>query len=205
MVILVACAGICSSEESMGALDLNSGGFKTATFGGGCFWCMVKPFDRYPGVVEVVSGYTGGHTKDPTYEEVCSGKTGHLEAVQITYDPNKISYQQLLDIFWRQIDPTDAGGQFHDRGEQYTTAIFYHDEEQKESAEGSKQKIADSRKYNKPIATRIIKASEFFKAEEYHQDYYKRDPLRYETYRRLSGRDSYLKKIWGEEPVHPKE
>jgi len=170
---------------------------KKATFAGGCFWCMEKTFEHHEGIFKVISGYTGGHKDNPAYKEVSSGMTGHLEAVQITYDPSEISYEELLDIFWRQVNPTDAGGQFNDRGQQYKTAVFYHDEQQKELAEESKKKLMASKRYNKPIVTEIINASEFFRAEDYHQDYYKKNPVQYNTYRFFSGRDSYLKKIWG--------
>ena len=169
---------------------------KTATFAGGCFWCMETPFEKVDGVLDVLSGYTGGKLHNPTYEQVASGKSGHLEAVQITYDPARISYEALLEIFWRQIDPTDAGGSFVDRGPQYRSAVFYHTEEQKQAAEKSKQAIAASGRYNGPIVTEIIKYDKFYPAEEYHQDYYKKNPIRYKFYRHNSGRDQYLKKIW---------
>ena len=167
-----------------------------ATFAGGCFWCMEHPFEKFDGVIEVISGYTGGNKENPTYEEVSSGATGHLEAVQIIYDPSRISYNQLLDIFWRQIDPTDPRGQFADRGRQYRTAIFYHSEEQRRLAEKSKKLLSASKRYEKPIVTEIIKATKFYRAEEYHQDYYMKNPIRYNFYRLNSGRDQYLKKIW---------
>lgn len=170
---------------------------KLATFAGGCFWCMVGPFEAESGVLAVVSGYTGGHQENPSYEEVCSGKTGHYEAIQITYDPAKVSYQTLLNIFWRQIDPTDAGGQFHDRGSSYQTAIFYHDEEQRQVAEASKQALAESGRFKKPIMTKILPAQAFYPAEEYHQQYYKKNPLRYKMYRKGSGREAYLIENWG--------
>ncbi len=168
--------------------------YETATFAGGCFWCMEPPFEKLKGVTKVVAGYTGGTKENPTYENY--GRSGHVEAVQITYDPTVISYSKLLDVFWRQIDPTDAGGQFVDRGPEYRSAIFYHNPEQKKLAEESKEKLGKSGRYDKPIATEIIKASRFFKAEEYHQDYYRKNPLRYKYYRYRSGRDQYLKKIW---------
>ncbi len=176
---------------------------KTATFAGGCFWCMEHPFDKLEGVIETTSGYTGGLKENPTYQEISSGSTGHFEAIQIKYDPEKISYSKLLDIFWKQIDPTDRGGQFNDRGSQYRTAIFYHDEEQKRLAELSKEKLAKSGIYDKPIATEIIEATEFYKAEDYHQDYYVKCPIQYNSYRKGSGRDKYLTKIWGDE-MHDK-
>jgi peptide methionine sulfoxide reductase msrA/msrB len=168
-----------------------------ATLAGGCFWCMEHPFEKLEGVLEVISGYTGGHKDNPTYEEVSSGMTGHLEAIEITYDPSRISYSEILDIFWKQIDPTDSGGQFVDRGQQYRSAIFYHSEEQKALAEKSKSELNKSGRYKSPIITEIIKASKFYKAEDYHQDYAKKNPIRYKYYRYNSGRDQYLKKVWG--------
>lgn len=150
---------------------------KLATFAGGCFWCMTAPFEELPGVTKVVSGYTGGTKPFPTYQEVCGGNTGHLEAVQITYYPRIIYYRDLLEVFWRQIDPTDEGGQFHDRGTSYQTAIFYHDEEQRLEAESSREQLQKSGRFKKPIATRILPASVFYPAEEYHQDYYKKHNL----------------------------
>jgi len=167
-----------------------------ATFAGGCFWCMEHPFEKLEGVLDVVSGYTGGHEKAPTYEEVSSGETGHVEAVQITFDPSKISYSKILEVFWKQIDPTDPGGQFVDRGKQYRTAIFYHNKEQKGLAEKSKAELDKSGKYKRPIVTEIIKASKFYQAEGYHQGYHKKNPMGYKQYRRNSGRDQYLKKVW---------
>ena len=168
---------------------------KLATFAGGCFWCMVPAFSSRKGVYQVISGYTGGKEKAPSYEQVCAGKTGHLEAIQISYNPGEISYKDLLDIFWKQIDPTDDRGQFADRGNQYKTAIFYHDEEQKKLALESKKMLEKSGKFSK-IVTEIKKASEFYKAEEYHQNYYKKNPVQYKTYRYFSGRDEYIEKVW---------
>lgn len=176
-------------------------GHRIATFAGGCFWCMEHPFDKTEGVIDVISGYTGGRTENPTYEEVCSIDTGHLEAVNIIYDPEKVSYETLLDVFWRQIDPTDAGGQFADRGSQYATAIIYHDENQRVKAELSRKQLEDSGKFDRPIATKILQASKFFMAEEYHQNYYVKNPVRYKAYRRGSGRDHFLKSTWGDEPA----
>ena len=169
---------------------------ETATFAGGCFWCMESPFEKLNGVQEVISGYTGGHKENPAYKEVSSGSTGHLEAIQIIYDPSQISYSQLLDVFWRQVDPTDPGGQFVDRGQQYTTAIFYHSDKQKEEAEASKASLQESGRYTASVVTPIRKASQFYQAEDYHQDYYKKNPIRYKFYRFNSGRDRYLKGIW---------
>jgi peptide methionine sulfoxide reductase msrA/msrB len=169
--------------------------YQEATLAGGCFWCMEKPFEKLKGVVKVVSGYTGGTGQNPTYENY--GAKGHLEAVQITYDPSEISFAQLLDVFWRQIDPTDPGGQFADRGPYYRSAIFYHTDEQKQVAEKSKEDLAKSGRFDKPIVTEIIKATPFYPAEDYHQDFYKKNPRRYESYRAGSGREGYLKRIWG--------
>lgn len=172
------------------------GDYEKATFAGGCFWCMEHPFEKLDGVMEVVPGYTGGHTDNPTYQEVCSGRTGHTEAVQITYDPAKISYEKLLDVFWRQIDPTDSGGQFFDRGSTYRTAIFFHTEEQRRLAEKSKEELEQSGIFGKKIVTKIANASPFYPAEDYHQKYYQKNPERYQQYRTGSGRDQYLEKIW---------
>lgn len=170
-----------------------------ATFAGGCFWCMVKPFDQYPGVLQVVSGYTGGHTENPTYREVCSNETGHREAVQITFDSTRIRYEELLAIYWRQIDPTNPYGQFGDRGDSYQTAIYVHDEEQRKAAEWSKQALEQSGKFARPIATEIVDAGPFYLAEEEHQDYYKKQPAHYERFAVGSGRVPYLEKVWGNE------
>jgi peptide methionine sulfoxide reductase msrA/msrB len=167
-----------------------------ATFAGGCFWCMVKPFDEQPGIHKVVSGYTGGTKENPTYEEVCSNKTGHFEAVQITFDPGLYPYEKILELFWQQIDPTDAGGQFGDRGESYRTAIFYHNEEQHQLAEASKVALEQSGIFKKPIVTEIIPAGPFYDAEDYHQHYYKKNPIRYKLYRTGSGRERFLKESW---------
>ncbi len=178
--------------------------YDIATFAGGCFWCMEYPFEKLEGVSEVYSGHTGGNKANPTYEEVSSGTTTHLEAVQITYNPDKISYSDLLNVFWQQINPTDPGGQFADRGQQYRTAIFYHNEEQKQIAEESKARLNASGKFSTPVVTEIIKATPFYKAEEYHQDFYKKSPVRYKTYRKGSGRDHFLKKTWGKDvPPQP--
>jgi methionine-S-sulfoxide reductase len=171
--------------------------YQKATFAGGCFWCMEKPFKK-EGVKSVISGYTGGHTENPTYQEVSTGTTGHYEAVQVTYDPEQISYPELLDIFWKQIDPTDSGGSFVDRGSQYKTAIFYHDQEQKRMAEESKRALNESGRFNKPIVTEIREASPFYEAEDYHQNFYLKSPSHYQSYRSNSGRDVFLDKVWGE-------
>jgi peptide methionine sulfoxide reductase msrA/msrB len=178
-------------------MDLtNKSHHELATFAGGCFWCMVTPFDELPGIIKVVSGYTGGHKENPTYNEVCSETTGHYEAVQITYDPDVFPYERLLELFWQQIDPTDPGGQFYDRGGSYRTAVFYHTQEQKEKANRSKKKLEESGKFTKPIVTQIISASTFYPAEEKHQDYYKKNPYHYKHYRQGSGREDFIEKHW---------
>ena len=170
-----------------------------ATFAGGCFWCLESDFEKLDGVVEAVSGYSGGEIEDPTYEEVSRGGTGHLEAVQVIYDPDKIHYEDLLDIFWRHVDPTDPGGQFVDRGPQYRTAIFYHDDDQKQIAEASKEALEKSGRFKKPVVTKIIKLTSFYRAEDYHQNYYKKNTLRYDRYRSNSGRDQFLTRVWGKD------
>ncbi|MGM8366727.1 peptide-methionine (S)-S-oxide reductase MsrA [Virgibacillus sp. W0181] len=167
-----------------------------ATFAGGCFWCMVEPFDERPGIIEVTSGYTGGQVENPTYEQVCTNETGHVEAVQITYDPSIFPYEELVETFWQQIDPTDPGGQFNDRGSSYQTAIFYHNEDQKRIAEDSKQKLAESGRFSKPIVTSILPAQTFYKAEEAHQDYYKKQPFHYQMYKKGSGRKNFIQENW---------
>ncbi len=173
--------------------------YEKATFAGGCFWCMVKPFDQTPGVIKVVSGYTGGHVPNPTYEQVCSETTGHTEAVQITYDPTLMNYTQLVELFWQQIDPTDAGGQFHDRGESYRTSIFTHSDEQYRLAQLSKEQLQASGRFSKPIVTPIEPAGPFYDAEDYHQDYYKHNKMHYSMYRRSSGRDSFIEQHWNKD------
>lgn len=167
-----------------------------ATFAGGCFWCMVSPFDEQPGIKEVISGYTGGHKENPTYEEVCSDTTGHYEAVQITFDPAIFPYEKLLELFWQQIDPTDAGGQFNDRGLSYRTAIFYHNDTQRELAEASKTALAESGRFQKPIVTEILPAGQFYRAEENHQHYYKKNPFHYNLYKEGSGRAPFIRENW---------
>ena len=169
-----------------------------ATFAAGCFWCIEYPFEQLDGVVDVVSGYTGGTKDNPTYKEVASGSTGYIESVQVTFDPAIISYQELLDVFWRQFDPTDTGGSFVDRGYQYTSAIFYHNEKQKQLAEQSKKELDKSGIFDKPIVTPIRAAQKFYAAEEYHQDFYKKNPLHYKRYRKGSGRDEFIEDVWGD-------
>lgn len=169
-----------------------------ATFAGGCFWCMEPPFEQLDGVTQVESGYTGGREKNPSYQEVSSGGTSHVEAIRVTFDPGKVSYETLLEVFWRQIDPTDDSGQFADRGDQYTTAIFYHDSSQKILAEKSKRALSDSGRFSAPIVTRILPAGEFYRAEEYHQDFYKKNPAHYKSYRTGSGREYFIQTAWGQ-------
>lgn len=171
--------------------------FKYAVFAGGCFWCMVKPFDQLKGVTQVTAGYTGGKKAYPTYEEVCTHTTGHYEAVQITYDPQKADYREIVDAFFKSIDPTDPGGQFHDRGSSYLTAVFYQDEEQRQIAENYKVALQESGRFEKPIVTAILPAGIFYPAEDYHQDYYKNNPLRYKLYYKGSGRGQFIEKNWG--------
>ncbi|NIK76774.1 peptide methionine sulfoxide reductase msrA/msrB [Paenibacillus castaneae] len=174
----------------------NESSVHRATFAGGCFWCMVKPFDELPGIISVVSGYTGGHTDNPTYEEVCTESTGHAEAVQIIYDPDLFSYERLLELYWQQIDPTDKGGQFHDRGYSYRTAIFVHNEEQRHLAEASKRILKESGRFKGLIVTEIEDACPFYPAEDYHQHYYKTHIMNYKLYRKGSGRDDFAEQYW---------
>ncbi len=168
-----------------------------ATFAGGCFWCMQPPFDKLKGVKLTTVGYTAGHAKDPTYQEVCDGVTGHAEAIEVLYDPAEISYEDLLDVFWRNINPTTLNQQFNDVGDQYRTGIFYHNNEQKRLAEGSQEKLNSSGRYDQPIVTEITPASVFYPAEDYHQKYYLKSAVPYKFYRWASGRDQYLEKVWG--------
>jgi methionine-S-sulfoxide reductase len=170
---------------------------ETATFAGGCFWCMVKPFDTLPGIEKVVSGYSGGHTENPTYEQVKSGTTGHMESIQITYDPFVFPYEKLLQLYWTQIDPTDDGGQFIDRGSNYRTAVFYHNEKQKKLAEQSMAALEASGRFRKPIVTRILPAAPFYPAEKEHQKFYLKHPERYKAERVDSGRDVFIRNTWG--------
>lgn len=167
-----------------------------ATFAGGCFWCMEPPFEKLNGIVDVVSGYTGGKSQNPSYEEVSTGRTNHLEAIQVLYDPSKVTFAELLDVFWKNIDPTDDGGQFVDRGSQYVTGIFYHNDEQRRLAEESKNQLAASGRFQKPIVTVIRPFEAFYAAEDYHQDFSQKSPGRYKSYRMFSGRDSFLSAAW---------
>ena len=170
-----------------------------ATFAGGCFWCVESGFEHIPGVIEAVSGYAGGHAKNPTYEQVSAGGTGHAESVQVHYNPSVISYDELLDAYWKMVNPTDNGGQFVDRGSQYRPIIFYTSEAEKQAAEQSRDRLAASGRFDKPIVTEIVPLKVFYRAEEYHQNYYKKNPLRYKFYRYHSGRDQFLEKVWGED------
>jgi len=185
-------------EKGESTMEKQAEALEKATFAGGCFWCIEAAFEGLEGVFKVVSGYTGGHKENPTYEGVSTGKTGHYEAVEILYDPSKITYKELLSIFWKIIDPTDPEGQFADKGSQYRTAIFYHNEEQKRLSLESKEELEKSGIFGKPIVTEIIKFIKFYSAEEYHQDYYRKCPVRYSTYKFSSGREQFLKKVWGE-------
>jgi peptide-methionine (S)-S-oxide reductase len=175
-------------------------GLAVATFAGGCFWCMEPPFDKLEGVVSTTSGYTGGQKAGATYYEVTAGGTGHYEAVRVVYDPQKVSYDKLLDVFWRNVDPLDPGGQFCDRGASYRTAVFAHDTEQKHLATASKQALTDSRRFSKPVVTPILEAGPFWVAEDYHQDYYVKNPSKYQFYRWNCGRDARLEAVWGKPP-----
>jgi peptide methionine sulfoxide reductase msrA/msrB len=172
---------------------------ESATFAGGCFWCVESDLEKVDGVADVVSGYAGGHVENPSYQAVSGGGTGHLEVVQVHYDPQKVDYETLIGVFWRHVDPTDPGGQFVDRGDQYRTAIFYHNEEQKRKAEASKAALGASGRFDKPIVTEILPLEKFYRAEDYHQDYYKKSSIRYKYYRWNSGRDQFIDKVWGEE------
>jgi peptide methionine sulfoxide reductase msrA/msrB len=166
---------------------------------GGCFWCMEAPFEKLNGVLDVVAGYSGGNEVNPTYQQVSSGKTGHREVVLVKFDAGKISLEQILEVFWRSFDPTDSGGQFADRGFQYSSAVYVKTDVDRRIAEASRQKLIDSKKFSKPIVTPIESAQKFYPAEEYHQDYYKKNPIRYQYYRRGSGRDQFLSSVWGEQ------
>lgn len=192
MLLGILGLSVGTTVAAMDGTDVNK-----ATFAGGCFWCMVSAFDNIPGVVEVIAGYTGGHTKNPTYDDVSAGGTGHAEAVQVFYDPTKISYSKLLDVFWHNIDPTITDRQFCDVGSTYRAEIFYHDEEQQRLAEQSKAELALSKPFKEPIVTKITAASAFYPAEEYHQHYYRKNPVRYKYFHYTCGRAQRLKALWG--------
>ena len=189
-------AQVNSMEKFENTVKSISESTASAVFAGGCFWCTESDFEKIDGVVEVISGYTGGQIENPTYEQVSSGSTGHIEAVKVIYDPSIISYEELLDVFWRHVDPTDPGGQFVDRGDQYRSAIFYANENERQLAEASRDRLEESRRFTNPVATLIEPLGVFYPAEDYHQDYYKKNPIRYKWYRSGSGRDAFLKKAW---------
>lgn len=205
MALMAAMIGYTLGPRKSGAADgaksAADEGLEVATFAGGCFWCSESDFEKVDGVVAVISGYTGGPEKDPTYQQVASGRTGHYEAVQVHFDPRKVTYRQLLDVFWRHVNPTDAGGQFVDRGPQYRSAIFCHDENQRRQAQQSKEALADSGVFSDPVVTPILQFTGFFPAEDYHQDFYKKSPERYYAYRRHSGRDQFIRQVWGDNPA----
>lgn len=194
--ILLLVSGFWISGSSSAAQE-DAGKISTATFAGGCFWCMEPPFDKVDGVLDTTAGYTGGQTKDPTYKDVSAGGTGHAEVVRVRYDPEKVSYEALLDIFWRNVDPLTANRQFCDYGSQYRTAIFYHDAQQKQLAERSKLALEQSGRFTQPIVTEIVPATTFYVAEAYHQDYYQKNSLLYKLYRYNCGRDRRLEEVWG--------
>jgi peptide methionine sulfoxide reductase msrA/msrB len=199
ILALIVFGGSAALEQEEGTKMMEKEKeIRRATFAGGCFWCSEADFEKVEGVVKVVSGYTGGQVANPTYRDVCGGKTGHLEAVQVYYDPSKVEYEKLLEVFWTHVDPTDAGGQFADRGPQYRSAIFYHDDEQKRLAERSKAALGASGVFDGPIVTEIRAFTTFYDAEDYHQDYYKTCSAQYGRYRSGSGRDAFLKAIWGD-------
>ena len=199
LIVIAVLAFISGSNEIQGKEESS---MEKATFAGGCFWCMEAPYEMLDGVTSVIPGYTGGHVKNPTYEQVSTGKTGHYEAVQITYDPKKTMYNELLNVFWMQIDPTDPGGQFADRGSQYRTAIFYYNEKQKKLAEASRDEINKSGRFDKPVVTAILPAQPFYKAELYHVDFYKKNPEQYEQYEKASGRQAYIERTWKTAPIN---
>jgi len=210
VVAILVAIGVTSTraespqdQDKQASSPVKGGKLAKATFAGGCFWCMEPPFEKLDGVVSVTSGYTGGAETGPSYEEVNSGRTGHVEAVQVKYDPTVISYEYLLKVFWRQIDPTDDGGQFADRGKQYRAAIFTYDRKQHALAEASKRELEKSGIFNAPIVTEIRWADPFYAAEAYHQDYYKTNPTNYKRYRTGSGREGFLKAVWGSRPLAP--
>lgn len=197
VIALLSFLASTGAEGAGGAPGNAKPGFQKATFAGGCFWCMQPPFDQIEGIISTSVGYAGGKEENPTYEQVCAGTTGHLEALQVVYDPARVTYSQLLEIFWKNINPTQADGQFADHGRQYRTAIFYHDEEQKRLAEASRQSLERSGKVQGRIVTDILPATIFYPAEDYHQDYYRKNPLRYQLYHSGSGRERYLEEVWG--------
>lgn len=206
IMMTIALSVLAGNENSMEKTisesvinHIDEGQYKKAYFAGGCFWCIESSYEKVEGVYEVISGYSGGHIKNPDYKQVSSGSTSHVEAVEVIYDPDKISYNELLTELWHLIDPTDATGSFYDRGLHYRSVIFYTNKEEKALAEQSIRELAQSGRYDKNIATEVIAFDSFYKAEEYHQDYYKKNPIRYKYYRHNSGRDKYLEKVWGDD------
>jgi peptide-methionine (S)-S-oxide reductase len=195
-------AVVLAANPNAGGGQASDARYEKATFAGGCFWCMEPPFDELPGVITTTSGYTGGRTKNPTYEQVSSGGTGHAEAVEVLYDPSKITYARLLDVFWKNIDPITANRQFCDIGTQYRSAIYYHTEEQKRLADASKKALEESGRFQQQVVTEVAPASSFYRAEEYHQDYYKTNPIRFKFYKYRCGRDQRLKELWGSSSSH---
>jgi peptide methionine sulfoxide reductase msrA/msrB len=205
IVVVVLAAFIITQVNSMEKSENKSKSMPETTaaavFAGGCFWCTESDFEKVDGVVEVISGYTGGRVENPSYEQVSGGSTGHIEAIKVIYDPSILSYETLLTVFWRNVDPTDPGGQFVDRGDQYRSAIFYANEEERQLAEASRDRLEQSRRFVKPVATLIEPLGVFYPAEDYHQDYYKKNPIRYKWYRSGSGRDAFLKKAWSDNDI----
>jgi peptide methionine sulfoxide reductase msrA/msrB len=213
-IMILALAGLLIGIQQARSMDKMDdamtdkpmpAGYQTAVFAGGCFWCTESDFEKVDGVIEAVSGYTGGHVPNPTYKQVSAGGSGHVEAVKVVFDPEKIPYQELLEVFWRKVNPTDAGGQFVDRGSQYRSVIFYADKQQHQAAEASKKELAASGVFDKPIVTEILPLGPFYPAEEYHQNYYKKNPIRYHWYRSRSGRDQFTEKIWANRPMKMKD
>ncbi len=203
IALIVAGAGVylagaqAQNTKALTETEAKLNNLSVATFAGGCFWCMEGPYDKLRGVISTTSGYIGGHSKNPTYKEVSSGGTGHTEAVQIVYDPKKVQYEKLIDVFWENHDPTEANGQFCDKGSQYRPGVFYHGEEQKQIAEASRANIEKTKRFDEPVVTEITMAGTFYPAENYHQDYYTKNPYRYKFYRFGCGRDTRLEQLWG--------
>jgi peptide methionine sulfoxide reductase msrA/msrB len=200
-IFISGCINSNTKDDMLKTFSQNDEQFETATFAGGCFWCMDAPFEKLDGVVSVISGYAGGNVKNPSYEQVCTGTTGAVEAVQVVFDPKIISFAEILDVYWKQFDPTDSGGSFFDRGSQYESAIFYKDDSQRQIAEKSKEELNNSGLFKKSIVTKIEKFTSFYPAENYHQHFYKKNPQRYYSYRKASGRDDFIMGIWGDEEI----
>jgi len=198
LMVSALLAAAPAADSTNGRAQASNTQHEKGTFAGGCFWCMEPPFDELPGVISTTSGYTGGHTKNPSYEEVSAGITGHAEAVEVVYDPAKITYEHLLEVFWKNIDPITPNRQFCDVGTQYRAAIYYHNEEQKRLAEASKKALERSGRFKQPIVTEVAPASPFYRAEEYHQNYYKKNPIRFNFYKYSCGRAKRLEELWGE-------